>query len=65
MVTTIKVSLPEELVSQAQQFVRDGWTTDFDGLLTEALRRYLDYHGSELAEKFIREDVSWGLHGKD
>ena len=28
------------------------------------LRRYLESHSAELAEKFIREDVQWGLHGK-
>ncbi len=65
MATTINVNLPEELVSQAQQFVRDGWVADFDGLLAEALRRYLDSHGPALAEEFIREDIAWGLHGED
>jgi hypothetical protein len=31
-------------------------------LIAEALRRFLDTHRAELMERFIREDVEWGLH---
>jgi predicted nucleic acid-binding protein len=33
--------------------------------LFEALRRFLDVHRPELLERFIREDVEWGLHGEE
>ena len=65
MVTAMNVNLPAELVSQAQQFVRDGWVADLDDLLAEALRRYLDSHGPALTKQFVREDITWGLHGQD
>lgn len=65
MTTAVQVNLPEDLVSQAQQFVSDGWAGDLDALLAESLRRYLETHGSALAETFIREDVSWGLDGNE
>jgi hypothetical protein len=62
MATAIQVTLPDDLVSKARQFVEAGWATDFDGLMAEALRRYLESHELELTEAFVREDVAWGLH---
>ncbi len=64
MATTIQVTLPEELLSWAKQFVDEGWAADFDELLSESLRRYLESHGPALTEAFVREDVAWGLHGQ-
>lgn len=63
--TTIRAELPSELVNRAQAFVGEGWMGDFDELLAESLRRYLESHASELTETFLREDVEWGLHGGD
>lgn len=34
-------------------------------VIAEALRRFLETHRPELMEMFIREDVEWGLRGKD
>jgi hypothetical protein len=63
MTTAVQISLPEELLKQAQRFVEDGWAGQLDDLLAEALRRYLESHGPTLTESFIRDDVAWGLHG--
>ena len=63
--STIQAELPSELVNRARAFVGEGWAGDFDELLAEALRRYLESHTSELTETFLREDVEWGLHGSD
>ena len=65
MKTTIQTELPVELVSQARSLVDQGWAGDFDELLTEALRRYLESHSSELTESFTRQDVAWGLSGRE
>ena len=65
MKTPIKAELPQELVTQARAFVEQGWAGDFNELLAEALRRYLESHSSRLAESFFREDVSWGLDGRE
>jgi hypothetical protein len=43
--------------------VKQGFATDMDHLMAEALSRYLESHEPELTEAFIREDVKWGLHG--
>jgi hypothetical protein len=65
MKTTIQTELPDELISQARSLIDQGWAGDFDELLTDALRRYLESHSSELTESFIRQDVAWGLHGRE
>ncbi len=62
---TIQTHLPPALVKQMEMFIRDGWFSDIDTLLTDALRRFLDAHRPELMERFIQEDVEWGLHGEE
>ena len=63
MKTEIYAKLPPALVAQARRYVDQGWAGDFNELLTEALRRYLDSHSLQLAEEFVRQDVAWGLSG--
>jgi hypothetical protein len=65
MKTAVQAQLPQELVAQARAFVEAGWAADLDTLLAESLRRYLDSHSAKLTEAFVREDVKWGLHGRD
>lgn len=65
MNTAIQAELPRELLARARAFVAEGWAGDFNAVLAEALRRYLESHSTELAEKFVREDVAWGLKGHD
>ena len=62
---TIKIELPAELTAEARKFVEEGWHSDFDALIAEALRRYLDSHSPTITEAFIRADVEWGLHGHE
>lgn len=61
----MKTALPERLVEDARAFVEEGRVGDFDELLAEALRRYLESHSSRLAESFVRNDVAWGLRGRE
>lgn len=63
MTTSIQAHIPDRLVQQAAILISDGWASDLDEILTDALRRYLNSHSAELSETFIREDVEWGLHG--
>ena len=61
----MKTALPERLVEDARAFVEEDWVGDFDELLAEALRRYLESHSSRLAESFVGNDVAWGLRGRE
>jgi len=65
MKTLIQAELPENLALKAQAFVKEGWASDLNGLVAEALRRYLESHTASLTESQMREDVAWGLHGRD
>jgi hypothetical protein len=65
MKTAIQAELPEQLVAEARAFVEQGWVGDFDELLAEALRRYIESHSMRLAGSFTRDDVAWGLRGRE
>lgn len=65
MNVAIQMTLPSRVYQQVQALVTEGWFRNEDDLVFEALRRFLDAHRPELMERFIREDVEWGLYGKD
>jgi hypothetical protein len=46
---TVQTEIPDKLYKEAESLVREGWFRD----------------EGELLEKFIRDDVEWGLHGND
>lgn len=63
--TTVQTQIPDQLLQQAQYLVQQGWVANIDDLITESMRRYLESHGESMTERFIREDVDWGLRGQD
>jgi len=65
MSTLIKTEIPDQLWQQAQKMVDQGWIDNMDALIAEAMRRYIESHQQTISERFIREDIEWGLHGKD
>jgi hypothetical protein len=50
---------------QIKALIDEGWFTNEKDVITEALRQFFENHKPELMPKFIREDVEWGLYGKD
>jgi len=62
---TIQTEIPESVYKKAIALVKEGWFRDEKDIFSEAIRRFLDTHHPELMEKFIREDLEWGLHGDD
>lgn len=65
MSTLVETQIPNQLWQQAQNMVKEGWISNMDALVAEAIRRYVESHQQILSERFIREDIEWGLHGKD
>jgi hypothetical protein len=57
--------VPIQLRKKAKVLVDQGWFRNEQEIYSEAIRRFLDSHQPELIEKFILEDVEWGLHGED
>jgi Arc/MetJ-type ribon-helix-helix transcriptional regulator len=65
MSSSIHAVIPDQLRQQAQTLVQQGWASNVEEVVNEALRRYLESHQGVLTESFIQDDVEWGLHGKD
>lgn len=62
---TISIAFPDALVDRLDRLVREGWVSDPEQAVVEALRRFLDSHRPELMETQVLDDVEWGLHGRD
>ncbi|HHT9111590.1 MAG TPA: CopG family transcriptional regulator [Candidatus Brocadiaceae bacterium] len=61
----VKMEVPEHLYKNAVALVKEGWFLDEKEVFSEAIRRFLDSHRPELMEKFILDDVEWGLRGHE
>ncbi len=65
MNNTLSAEIPNQLWQQAQILVQQGWASNLQEVVNEALRRYLESHQDVLTESYIQDDVKWGLHGED
>jgi hypothetical protein len=63
--TTIKANIPTRMISEIEAMVEAGWAKDVEQVFIDALHHYLDAHRPDLTERFIREDLEWGLHGNE
>ena len=61
---TVEAKISERLDRQIDALVEQGWFDSRDKVVQEAIRRFMDAHRPELMERFIREDVEWGLRGR-
>lgn len=61
---TVEAKISERLDRQIDALVEQGWFDSRDKVVQEAIRRFLEAHRPELMERFIREDVEWGLCGR-
>jgi Arc/MetJ-type ribon-helix-helix transcriptional regulator len=60
----VETEIPDQLNRQIDLLVEPGWYKSRDQVLQEAVRRFLESHRAELMERFVREDVEWGLRGR-
>lgn len=56
---TIQVELPDELAAEVEGYIRAGWFHSEEDAIRSALKG-LRYQ-VKLQERFIREDIEWGL----
>lgn len=59
----VQTEVPVGLLTEMHTLVEAGWFRDLDELIVSASRRFVESHRGELMERFIREDVEWGLSG--
>ena len=62
---TLQAKLPDKVYEEIKTLIESGWFHDEKDVVAEALRRFLEIHKPELMEKFLMEDIEWGLSGKD
>ena len=60
----LEAKISERLDRQIDALVEQGWFDSRDKVVQEAIRRFMEAHRPELMERFIREDVEWGLRGR-
>ena len=60
----IETRIPDQLDREIDALVEQGWFQSRAQVLEEAVRRFLECHRAELMERFVREDVEWGLRGR-
>jgi Arc/MetJ-type ribon-helix-helix transcriptional regulator len=61
---TLVAKIPDRMDRGIEALVERGWFATRDEVIQEAIQRFLDANRPELMEKFIREDVQWGLRGR-
>lgn len=61
---TVQARIPDRLDRAMDALVERGWFENRNQIVQEAIRRFLEAHRPELMERFIREDVEWGLRGR-
>jgi len=61
---TIKVSLPEKLEMELENYVKGGWFTDEAEVVRTALQEFIRHNKLKLMEQFMKEDIEWALKVK-
>lgn len=61
----ITIKVPDMLSHKMESLVESGWFLDINEIFLSAVRLYLETHSHELLEKFILEDIEWGLRGNE
>lgn len=61
---TIEAEISDDLDQAIEALVARGWYANRDQVLVEALRRFFEAHQPDVMERFIRQDVEWGLRGE-
>jgi len=61
---TIKVSLPEKLEIELENYVKGGWFTDEAEVVRTALQEFIRHNKLKLMEQFMKEDIEWALKVK-
>ena len=64
-VVTVKTQVPAQMRKEMQRLITDGWYTNENDLILDALRRFLSAHRTELLTQQIRDDIEWGLYGQE
>lgn len=59
---TVQTEIPENLYKGAIALAKEGWFRNEKEVFSETIRRFLESHQPELLNRFIMDDVEWGLY---
>ncbi|MCK6628046.1 MAG: hypothetical protein L6R45_23070 [Anaerolineae bacterium] len=61
----LEVELPEKIVTEVEQMIKDGWFVNETEVIHLALIEFIRHHRLTLMEQFQREDIAWALQQKE
>lgn len=62
---TVPAKITSKLLVSMDELVQEGWYANRSELVRDAIRELIRKTKAERLEASIKEDVIWGLHGKD
>ena len=62
---TITFECPDEVEAQLKRLVDSGWEDSQRDAIVEAVRRYLRLREPEVLERHLKNDIEWGLRGRE
>lgn len=62
---TIPAKITKKLVVEMDRLIEDGWYANRSEFIRGAIRDTIKKNKIERLEEAIKEDVEWGLHGKN
>ncbi|MBI2632625.1 ribbon-helix-helix protein, CopG family [Candidatus Pacearchaeota archaeon] len=61
----IPAKITPKLIDEMDTLIREGWYANRSEFIREAIRDTIKKLKAERLEAAIKEDVKWGLYGKD
>lgn len=65
LMETIPAKITKRLAEEMDEIIEDGWYANRSEFIRDAIRDKLRASKVVLLEAAIKEDVGWGLYGKD
>ena len=62
---TIPAKITEKLSFEMNEIINEGWYANKSEFIRDAIRDKIKSVKLEMLESAIKEDVKWGLYGKD
>jgi Arc/MetJ-type ribon-helix-helix transcriptional regulator len=58
---SVRIRIPEKLYRKMDVLINQGWFSDHEAVVELALRKFLNSYRPEMIDRFLHEDVQWGL----
>ena len=62
---TIPARVTGRLIVEMDELIKEGWYANRSELIRDAIRQMVKRVKIQMLEQFMKEDVEWGLHGKN